>query len=271
MKVLSSLFLHIITFFHYFLLSAQPNLQQISDSIINEGFELYRLEKARENAAVLIKNKLSIENVFGLISYIENNAIITLVLSGNEKKPSIKFKLSYDESFADPTTNINKNTLPTSFEKTLIKIRNKITKISSNKNGFITADPRVNLNMVFLWRGNKILVYLIPYDNNPVVISFGNDYLFTFNTKGKLLSKQKLHNNLIEVEAKLKIKEEEVVSSFHTHGSQSSPYITPSDICILLMNKGQVEWGSHLTLSPLYLSFFDLATHALSITKRTEK
>jgi hypothetical protein len=74
-------------------------------------------------------------------------------------------------------------------------------------------------------------VYSITGPQASGVVLIGNDYLFKYDCDNKFISKEKIHNSLIELPAKMD-SDQEAVATMHSH--VISDIIDPTDICTLL-------------------------------------
>jgi len=98
------------------------------------------------------------------------------------------------------------------------------------------------------------------------VVILGNDYLLTFDSNNKVKSKQKLHQNIIPVDFKADSVQE--ASTMHTHLPSTGDYMTPTDICTLLLYGEMSQWKQHYTLSQDFISIWDVEKRDLVMLTR---
>ena len=79
----------------------------------------------------------------------------------------------------------------------------------------------------------------------------------------KFLTKEKLHNSLIELQSRGKNDDNKVEATFHNH--LISEYITQTDICTLLLYKDFSDWKIHYVLGSEHVSVFDMEKESLLI------
>ena len=245
----------------------------VSDSILKEGIEIYECNRASKNSAEFLIEKLSMEEIFGLITYKKNKAIHTIFLKGNSKDPEARYTFSYPAPFNAENVNFDGESRPLSeFEISLNKMRNKILKLARKRKSFFTNYAEIVLNPVFIQKEDITHVFLISSSHDNSFIPLGNDYLLVFDEKSKLLSKTKIHQNLIEVPVSGRdtLQSGQGLASFHIHSELSSPFISSTDISTLLMQKETMNWESHVVVSSEYVSFFFPEQQILEIITREE-
>ncbi len=98
------------------------------------------------------------------------------------------------------------------------------------------------------------------------VVLFGNDYLLKFDNENKLIEKKRLHKNLIPVYYESKELEGEIVlESMHSHLPETGDFITPTDVCTLMLYEKFAKWNQHTVVSANYISFGNCQTNELLI------
>ncbi len=262
-------------FFFYGFLFAQSDssnfLQPVSDSILKEGVEIYECAIASKVSSEFLIDKLSVEGIFGFITYKKSNSIHTVFLKGDIKNPEVRYTFSYSSPFNPENRNLDgEPCLLSEYEVSLNKMKSKILKLAKKRKSFFLNYSEIVLNPVFIQRENLTYVYLISSTNDDSFIPLGNDYLLVFNEKAKLISKKKIHQNLIEIPVgdSDTLKTDEALSSFHIHSELSSPFITATDVCTILLNMENSKLESHIVVSEEYVSFFfPLQKHLEIITK----
>lgn len=235
-------------------------------AILEEGFLLYRMEKASWKATDLLFEKYGEyqDKLGGYISYIDKKETKTIFWS-REKDRKVLFTFSFDEKIDEKTVSITNSERELSqLEADLVSAREKALKEMQSDTAMFKMYEEVNPNPVLLSEGKEIKVFIISGAKENGYVPLGNDYLLIFR-KGELKSKEKLHNNLILIPAKSKEGEEKIKYSFHGHKGKTSELITSTDICTLLLYKDFVEWKQHYVISAKYVSIFDLDTANLII------
>lgn len=248
-------------------------LKSISDSILKEGMEIYECNMSSKTSSEFLIEKLSMEEIFGLITYKKNNIIHTIFLKGDTKNPIVRYTFSYPVPFNAENVNLDGEPRPLSeYEISFNKMRNKILKLALKRKSFFTNYAEIVLNPVFIQRENLTYVFLTSSSHDNSFIPLGNDYLLVFNEKSKLLTKEKIHQNLIEVPVSGgdTLQPDQGLASFHIHSELSSPFISSTDISTLLMQKETVNWESHIVVSSEYVSFFFPVQKILEIITKEE-
>jgi len=119
-----------------------------------------------------------------------------------------------------------------------------------------------NLNVALLDKGSEIRAYILTGPNSETLLPIGNDYLLTFSPAGQLLRAEKLHNSYIPITPRAG--GEAITGAMHTHLA-AHPYITPTDICTVLLYKEVVPTSQLYVMSKDFVSIFDVPKKQLVI------
>ncbi|WP_321517940.1 hypothetical protein [uncultured Bacteroides sp.] len=244
--------------------------QREAQQLLEEGKCLYHLEKASWYASDLfladypqLKDSLN-----GYLSYqTDNNNVKTIFYS---LKGTTKILARYEFasiSYKIPISVDINHSQPTNQEKELIALRTEARHlIETNPDHFFSFYKNTSLNIIPVITPTERKVYLITAPQIAGVVLIGNDYLLTFNNNNELIKKVKLHNSLIDLPCKEVNNGKEVVSTIHSH--VVSEYITPTDICTLLLYKDFIEWTEHIVMGRKYVSVLNLKDETLTITPK---
>ena len=96
------------------------------------------------------------------------------------------------------------------------------------------------------------------------MVLIGNDYLLTFDSEGKVVTKKSLHRNLIPINYGGK-DGEQAVGSMHNHLPETGDFITPTDICTLMLYEKFTGWKTHNVVSGKYLNVWNCETNELAV------
>ena len=95
---------------------------------------------------------------------------------------------------------------------------------------------------------------------------FGNDYLLNFDNNNKLQSKKRIHKNIIPVPfGDNAAGAENAKETLHVHLPETGDFITPTDICTLLLYGKFTGWDRHTVVSKKYMNFWNCKTNQLHI------
>lgn len=243
---------------------------QSTQKIEEEGFLLYRLEKAAWNATDIFMESYSLleNHAGGYISYLnKEEEVITAFYDLNDHS-KILIRFTFDEipesepKSVDPTEN-----KATPLEKDLIEIReNAIRNMKENKDEFFTFYHNTGQNFIPLISGKKKKVFILTSTQVPNSLLLGNDYVLEYNRKNKLKRKTKLHEALIFFQMVSEDEENPIEWTSHTHILDD--LITSTDICTLLLNSHLLEWNQHYVIGKKYVSLFNIEKNALLVLKR---
>ena len=125
----------------------------------------------------------------------------------------------------------------------------------------------MNFNIVPIINKNKEKkVYVLSGTNLSNLVLFANDYLIDFNKDNSIKKVQKLHNSLLS----FKMYDEKVgktVTGIHSHVLEDWPYITPTDICTLMLYQKFINWENYTVISKKYTSLWNNKSNHLIIMK----
>ncbi len=187
----------------------------------------------------------------------------------NSELPKVIGQIEFDETFDTETASIIIESRDmTEYETDLYQIWESALFTAINDT-LIEIYSNTSLNYIPIIRNNERKVFIVTGSTLNGYIFLGNDYGLEFNDINKMISKKKIHNNLIPIRFLTDTGEYlEDPSSLHNHSSKTGDYITSTDICTLLLNKDFTKWKMHHVLTPEYLNFFNLESKTISFFPR---
>jgi len=250
----------------------QNSLDKETSAIVDEGKTLYRSEMASWNGTDIFLEKQSDQraNVGGYFSYTYNDISKCLFFSKGEN-PKVICSVSFDSSFDKSIAKYDRETRDfTSRELDLYTIR-KIALNEINADSLFKTYNNTLLNLIPIIEDGEKKVYVLTGPQLDGVIIFGNDYLLSFDDKNNITQKKKLHQNLILTELnKLKETNQKVVAGMHTHLPSTGDFITPTDICTLMLYEKQTKWEQYIVLSDKYVCIWDCKNDQLKTMTKEE-
>jgi len=208
------------------------NLEKKAQEITDEGINLYRSEMASwYGTDVFLANYPNRENIGGYFSYIDEGIPKCIFFSKNNQViGTISFPTDYKPENAQ--INLQEREFSTTENDYAIIRKGALERIKTDTIFKYYNNTDFNLIPIIKNNSKKVYVLTAPKSNNTVL--FGNDYLIDFNRKNEITKVQRLHKSLISQ----KIVDEEVgktVSGVHSHILEDWPYMTPTDICTLML------------------------------------
>lgn len=246
----------------------QKELNEKSKSIVKEGKLLYQSEMASWYGTDLFMEKYKEKsNIGGYFSYTENETSKCIFFS-KTAAPKVIGTISFDSTYNIKTAGYNL------IERDFTKNENDLYEIRKLALSEIQSDTlfksynNSNLNLIPLISGNEKKVYVLTGPKNNGVVIFGNDYLLTFDINNKLTLKKSLHKNIIPIEFGGKLEEGKVVeSTIHSHLPETGDFITPTDVCTLMLYGKFTKWKTHNVVSKKYISIWNCEKNELFIMK----
>lgn len=248
-------------------LSQNQDLEKFAKEIEAEGKYLYRLEVAAWHGSdIFMENYKGERPIGGYFSYIDSKTPKCLFFS-KEKEPKVIGVVSFGDIQIIETATIDFKVRDFKRdEKELYSIRQKALDEIKQDSLLFKNYTNANLNLIPSIDKNKKHVYILTAPKIAGVVLFGNDYLLTFDKSNKLLSKEEIHRNLIPIQ----FDENRDSLVFHTHKTDESPFITPTDICTLMLYAKFAEWKKHYVASEEYVSIWDCQKEELQIVTKDE-
>jgi hypothetical protein len=265
---MKTMYLHVIAFLLFALnASAQKDPTEMARPIVEEGKMLYRSEMASWYGTDLFLEKYSDKgNIGGYFSYADGDSTRCIFYS-NEEKPKVLGTITFDSTYSTSLASVNITERSFSKkEKELFVIRDAAKKLMVSDTLFESFN-NTSLNLIpIIIKGEKRVYILTGAEKSGVVI-FGNDYLLTFDDNGKVLTKKKLHANILpsyygEKDGK------KSVGSIHSHNSQTGDFITATDICTLMLYEKMAGWEQYVVVSEHYLNIWNCLTNTLTVRPR---
>ena len=224
---------------------SETELKNKLDSVLNEGNQLYRDERASWVACDLaVGNDAVKAEMKAYFTYEEKGETKTIILGENLQSCIAEYV--FENNFDKPkSVKIEKREL-SDLEKTLLEVRDKIFDNIMKNNYEVTVPEKYSLNMSLLPFADKYKLYCITGAIEKYEIPFGNDYLFIADKNGTIEHWEKFHSRLISMYAMED--GEKVAGLTHSH-LKTTPLITATDICTFKLYAPMYEIDSFSVLS----------------------
>lgn len=242
-------------------LSAQENPNELAKPIVEEGKQLYRSEMASWYGTDLFLEKFSDRSkIGGYFSYVDNDTPKCVFFSRGEDTKVIG-TITFDNTYNTKTAkaDLSERTF-TQIEKEYFTIR-QLSLSEINSDTLFETYNNTSLNLIPLISGDLRKVYVLTGPQKNGVVIFGNDYLLTFDKDNKLLTKKRLHKNIIPIN----YDGTEVEATIHSHLPETGDFITATDICTLLLYEKFTNWKQHNVVSKRYLNIWNCKTNQLAV------
>jgi len=263
-----SVFIFILLLLLQLVSFSQDDKDKVTSEIVKEGKKLYRSEMASwyGTDVFLEKFKDKSSGAQGYFSYLENDKAKCLFYSKGEN-PKVIATIIFDSTYDTSTARVD-GTLRdfTAYENSMYKIRE--TALSDiNSDSMYQQFKNTSLNLIPFIDGGTKKVYVLTGPSENGVIILGNDYLLTFDENDKLLTKKRLHKNPHFFYFGDQSKEKSV-GGVHTHLPETGDFITPTDICTLMLYEKFAKWESHVVVSEKYVCIWNCKSDELTTITR---
>lgn len=249
----------------------QEDLNELAKSVEKEGKLIYKTEMASWYGTDIFLAKYSNkENIGGYFSYVDNDTI-KCVFYSREALPGVIGTIHFDSTYNFEKVDlylIERNFTPNELELYTMRT-NALNAIL--KDSIYTFYKNMSINLIPLIENGVKKVYALtgPPDDSTMIL--GNDLLIECDSLNKIISKRKLHNNIIPLKYKYENnKENDADISYHNHLKGTSDIITPTDICTLMLYSRFSNWKTHIVISDKYVSLWDCKRNDLMIFTREQ-
>lgn len=235
------------------------------DAIVREGEYMYRLEMASWNGNdIFLQNYENKNHIGGYFSYIANDSA-TCVFYTKGDYPSVLGSVTFDFTFKpqNATMRIGERDFSEN-ENELYTIRKKAV-LAINSDTIFKGYNNTSLNLIpMVYKGRK-KAYILTGPRSTGVVILGNDYLIEFDEYDDIKNKKQLHRNIIPIEYN---SNEPGDVTMHSHSEETGEFITPTDICTLMLYAPFTGWKTHYVISKNYVCIWDCIKNELAITTR---
>ncbi|TGE06064.1 hypothetical protein [Hymenobacter fodinae] len=246
--------------------------QALEQGILREGLALYESERASWIATdLLMARQPDMTGVVGYLSYADQDSVSTIFLhqASDKQALAVKYGFTFARTSILPATSRNISARPASArEERLFAMRLLVMdelrshKLLKSAYGF---PENTRPNVVILDDNQGARAYILTGTQEEGILPIGNDFLMSFTSAGKLSKVERLHNSYIPM--RLPEGDQTIEAGMHSHLS-AHPYITPTDICSLLLYQNAFPAKQHLVMSNEYVSIFDLPKRQLAFLTR---
>lgn len=229
---------------------------------MEEGMELYRIEKTSWMATDLILSNsiLEIEEMGGYFSYRTNDST-KCIFYDNTPAPRTIAIVAFDSTLSEGNSYIEDVERPfTTQEQDLYELRTRALTLLQTDTMFVRYE-NTSPNVIPVIGNEDRKVYVLTGPQVAGVKVFGNDYELEFSKSNEILSKQRIHKNIIPID--FSPNGQKVRATIHTHLEETGELMTATDICTLLLYGESSGWDNHIVLSKKWVSIWDCNKHTL--------
>lgn len=248
-------------------LFAQKNPTELAQPIVAEGKLLYKSEMASWFGTDIFLEKFSDMNIVGgYFSYTEGDTS-TCIFFSDAEKPEVLGEIQFDTTFNPSTAKVDLERRSfTNLENNLFVIRSKaLDELRSDT--MFTRYNNTDFNLIPVIKDGERKVYVLTGTASNGVVLFGNDYLLTFDAENNLLTKKRIHQNLIPVylndpDAK------NAVGTIHSHLPETGDFMTATDICTAMLYQDITHWETITVVSEKYMNIWNCRTNTLTVVEK---
>lgn len=262
----------ILSFFAINTFSQQIDLVRKAHKITEEGKYLYRLEMAAWHGTdIFLESFKEKARIGGYFTYMEKDTPKCLFFSKGDT-PKVLGVVSFGDIKVVETATIDFKERDFKQEEKELYVMRTTALQHIQQDTLFKKYTNTNFNLLpVIYKGEK-KVYVLTAPKKEGVVLFGNDYMMTFDKQDNLLDKKEIHRNLIPIKFELEDHDDskEIVASVHSHAAETGEFITPTDICTLMLYGKFTGWKRHIVISENYVSVWDCISESLVIITTEE-
>lgn len=247
---------------------AQDEIEKNRKVIVEEATSLYKSEMAAwYGASVLFENIPDRSRMGGYFSYEEKGEGKCIFISSDDQ-PNVIGSITFDSTFNLKTA--VKDFFERKFtarELDMYTMRNKAFEELS-KDSLISENDSIHVSLIPVIIGTEKKVYALTGSQKTNIIIFGNDYLLSFDENNKLTGKKKLHENSVSITYTERSDSTDEIVTTHSHLNETENFITPTDVCTLLLHEKFTNWNGHNVIANDYISVWNCEKDELMIIPR---
>ncbi len=253
-------------------LPSLAKLEQISDSILDEGLRLYLYEHlAWVSSDSLMKHCPLAQEVNGSGIYVDSTMVMRYFYSRND---DVLFTYNFDTTRGEEWWDATPHKM-TQEEQDAKKERRECIDLALKTYGdsiYNNSDAKGKLNAEVIWVSPDLIRVYFLQGTTLNVVPFGNDYSVDINRNKDVVGFRHYHHSYIPLP--IDVDGERVKALFHSHTSDN-PYITATDICnSLLYARDFFGMSTHSILSTAFekriLQIFDMQNITLQFVDYDE-
>ncbi|MBX0289361.1 hypothetical protein K3G63_02865 [Hymenobacter sp. HSC-4F20] len=222
---------------------------------------------------MLLARKPDMSQLGGYFSYADGDSVRTVFVKRSTAPNllTVAYSFSFHRSAIEPAAARQQGTRAGSArEQKLYALRETVEQ--ELVSGEVARAPyqfpeNTRPNIILLDQGPTPRAYVLVGPQEAGVLPIGNDFLLRFTAAGKLQKVERLHNSYLAM--RLPEGSQTVRAGMHSH-LPAHPYITPTDICSLLLYKDSFPAPQHIVMGKDYVSVFDIEKQQLSFLNHKE-
>jgi hypothetical protein len=246
----------------------EVDLEKIADSIKRDALVLYKSEMASWYGTDIFTDKCKDkrERIGGYLSYDTGNGENNIFF-GRGENPDVLGTISFGYDFNLNTYKLD--TIPRKLsdeERKLYIIRQKALQAFKTDTLFKRFN-NTGVNLIPVIKDGKKLVYILTSPEQSGVVLFGNDYVLKFSENDMLVSKTKIHKDLLPAYYKKAPADSNKVevAAMHSHLPTTGDFISVTDICTLMHYARYTTWNQYIVISRNYVSLWNCKKNDLLI------
>ena len=253
---------------------ALPDFKKIENAILEDGQRLYQMEMATRLGVEIFTNDLyDLHAKTGGYFPYKDGKLFKCVFYNKLAEAEIVATISFDSTFNAQNEMVNTTLRPMNWlEKDLYKMNEHALDDIKRDTTFYKFYTNTTTSLLPFVDKNHRSIYVITKSLDPTVVIFGNDYQIDFDNAGYIASRRVLHDSLITMETSSKdpYADESMEAVTHRHSGGTGEYMTPTDVCTIMLNQKKSCWQHQVVIGPNYVSVWYCDVNEFQATTKKE-
>jgi hypothetical protein len=244
-------------------IAQKSNLEKAAADITAEGKMLYQSEMASwYGTDIFLEKYKHLQSLAGGYLSYDTGKGMNNIFFGKGNDPQVLITISFDyspnpQNYTADTTRRPFNTT----EQELYAIRRAAVNCIQTDTLFKHYN-NTGTNVIPVNYRNSKKVYIITSPEQNGLVIMGNDYVIDFDKHNQITDKKKIHQSIIVAQTGGK---DIQVSAMHNHLPITGDYMTPTDVCTLMLYGKHTSWENYMVISQNYVSLWDVKKQSLVI------
>ena len=241
------------------------------DETMQEGKLIYKAALAIELGNEIINSKYpAIKGISSTqVAYTMANKSVCVFFSDADPLKII-FSLSFNSEARIENANVDTNARNASLDEQSLYNMTKAMEADVKSTSFYKKYGNTKFTLVPIndYKGKR--AYVLTTSEKEGVITFGNDYLISFDSNNSISKRNVIHRNLMWTEINAKEKENDITEAWHTHLPETGNKITATDIYNIVRYEKVTRWKKYSVITETLVSIWNCETDSLAFVPRQQ-
>lgn len=241
------------------------------EQINEDGTNLYKLSLMTQYSADMMYEKDLMVGMTGYLSYASGGMFYSIYWMGSGESRKVQYRFMAVNPEQKSLIQMGKDNVALTKEEALLAdVKSQVLQaVQTDRQFFVRTSTGLGLQVQLLSKGSNIVAYLMPYQTAENTVPIGNDFEMVFNgSSGALRAREVIRETYTAVPVDIEPNDQGQLITFHDNTLNGPAFISPTDICSLLLYGGNRAGHEHHVISGMYLSIYDVQKREIRLQKR---